>query len=279
MTAKDRHCDEIPMNSFRLPAAILSVAILTSIMSNAEAAIDVSIVSHELDGSIRDTAIGPTDEPRIAVGKAGGLTGEPVPDNSGIVFFELPTLALNQTVLDANLRLTLSRADNLSAGENADLYGLGYVTSLPPADHINPSWYFTGSNDTRTGNDLGTNIGGNSILKITDNFATPNTSLGDLNTDNASDAALTNFINSLYTDHGATGGEYLALRVSANQVFGSRYHRYLFDSRDNDVSSGWPELTLTLSDPPAPVPEPTSLLIWSALGTAALAYRRRRRAS
>ena len=80
----------------------------------------------------------------MAAGGAGGLTGQPVPDNSGILFFELPSLASGQAVLDASLRVTLFAAQNLSPNENVDLYALGYVRELPPEHNIDSSWYYSG---------------------------------------------------------------------------------------------------------------------------------------
>ncbi len=273
----------------RRSTAALAVVVLLATNNGLPASI-VNIVSHERDGSIRNSGVF-TFEGYLAAGRAGGLAGQPVPDGSGILLFELPSLAPGQTILEANLQVTLLAASNLVSNEHADLYALGYVETLPPENDtnaswyyendINDTWYYSGSLDTRNGNDLGTNIGNTPIIKIADDFATTSTPLGDVYTDALADAALVGFINGLYDEHGAQGGDYLVMRLSANQLFDQNYHRYLFYARDNTDAETWPVLSLTaVPDPSTVVPEPSSVVVWSLLGTVGITsgwWRRRRR--
>ncbi len=202
----------------RLITALAMVVLLAA--NNSLSASTLNIASHERDGHIRNSGYSPTDVFSMTVGRGGGKEGVPPGDHSAILFFELPSLVSGQFILEANLKVTLSQKLDLVSSERADLYALGYVETLPPENDLDDSWYYSGPHDARTGNDLGTNLGNTSILRLADDFATTSTPLGDVNTDDLADAALANFINRLYHEHGAQGGDYLAMRLSANGWFG-----------------------------------------------------------
>ena len=86
---------------------------------------------------------------------------------AGIAYFKLPEVLTSAHLTEADLQFTLSNLGDNVLG-NLDIYGLGYVQGTP-STVVPSSWYFDQADDTRTGNDLGTNIGTNTVTKIADN--------------------------------------------------------------------------------------------------------------
>ena len=87
----------------------------------------------------------------------------------------------------------------------------------------------------------------------------------------ATNAALTDFINALFDNHGASAGDYLVLRNNYDTNM-SNYDDWIFNT--GSASTNQPTLTLTTA---AVIPEPSALLVWS-LGLLGLIGWRRRRA-
>ncbi len=159
------------------------------------------------------------------IGSGGGNLGF-----AGLAYFELPELRENNKLTDANLEFWLTGGASTVAG-NVDVWGLGYSSGIPPTTPPPANWYFDEETDTRTGNDLGTNIGTATVTKIANNFI-PSTRPAapplEVNTTSAQDITLAGWVQSLYDDHGAQAGDYAIVRLNLDYydpgTSSGRYH-------------------------------------------------------
>lgn len=231
----------------------LGLANLSFLISPPAAADVITIIGDSRDGQVRDNGVSKTEESTVAAGRAGGaFIGDPVRLNSSIFFFSLSEIA-TLPIANVSFSVSLFQKQALDVGQHADLYALGFVGALPAIDNLPSSWYFSGENDLRSGIDLGTNIGSQSIVKVAEDFVTTATPLGTVSTYPSADALLTKFVQDLILIHGAGIDDFLVLRVNANSDFpetGTRT-RYLFDSANALDIAARPALTV------ASVPEPS----------------------
>ncbi len=197
-------------------------------------------IGHLNDASLRNhnsalSVYGLTDT-GLLVGSGGGASD--LAAYNGTLLFELP----ERGAQSANLEFTLTTSGATTSGINVDLWGLGYLTGTPAVD---PAWFITTDLDTRTGDDLGTNIGSTAVTKIQDNIllGASNPGIGTrIETDATGDQTLLAFIDSLY-DHGADAGDHAVLRLNPDADPTVTYGRYDVGSAnlgDDDV----PALTL-----------------------------------
>ena len=184
----------------------------------------------------------------LLAGGGGGQNGF-----AGIAYFKLPDVLTADSLTDADLQFTLSLLGNSVLG-NLDIYGLGYVTGTPSTS-VPSSWYFDDANDTRTGNDLGTNIGTNTVTKIADNAllgGTSNPSPSVHSTNASQDATLATFLRSLYTA-GATANDYAVIRFNVDDYVphDGNQNRYNIGSVTSGPTppSQAPVLTMTTDNP------------------------------
>ncbi|QNN21958.1 PEP-CTERM sorting domain-containing protein [Planctomycetales bacterium ZRK34] len=185
----------------------------------------------------------------LLAGGGGGQNGF-----AGIAYFKLPDVLTADSLTDADLQFTLSALGNSVLG-NLDIYGLGYVTGTPSTS-VPSSWYFDDANDTRTGNDLGTNIGTNTVTKIADNAllgGTSNPSPSVHSTNASQDTTLATFLRSLYTA-GATANDYAVIRFNVDDYIPhdpGNQNRYNIGSVTSGPTppSQAPVLTMTTDNP------------------------------
>lgn len=247
----------------------LAVCVLL-IVAGQSSAIELDIVCDIGDGDVFSD--GGTGNDGL-VGRPG--TGGSLPDihaKSVIYIFELPNLASNESIASANLRFIYTELKG-DPEFSADLYGLGWVSS-PPV--MNPVWYSDAAIDTRTGDDLDTNIGLNQITKIQDDIMTSisagavaNTPLGAVETDASGQASLSTFLESLY-DNGAEAGDFAVLRLNADVEIIDTYPWRGYTVAMAEDTPNAPVLTMNI------VPEPGSacLLVLGGLYLMALSRRR-----
>lgn len=225
-----------------------------SVCARAEGAV-ITVGSHINDGStLNGTASFEVLSANGRILAGGGGSGQ----FTGIYYFPLPAIPSESFLATSNLGLTILSDTTASTALPIDLYGLGYITGTPPTA-INNTWHYVGTNDTRTGTTLGTNIGANPITKIANDFLIGGTSIPDftlVETDAVQDSALTTFINSLF-DNGAVAGDYAAIRLNADSVAASGI-RFNFGSRDNSTPGYQPFLSFDIQEVP-PIPEPSTL--------------------
>jgi hypothetical protein len=155
-------------------------------------------------------------------GGTGGATGY-----STEFVFQLPALPAGQRISSASLQARYTGRDGTPTF-NADLYGLGYRSSsaLAAGD------YYSGASDTTD------------AVKLADNFATPalGTAAAYLSTDDAADAALVDYLNAQYAA-GAQAGDFVFVRLSADQVKTGVYDRYKFATANDSYGNYRPKLT------------------------------------
>ncbi len=187
-----------------------------------------------------------------------------------MLLFELPDRpAGGFQAEDTSFEITVERNDD--ADSNADLWAIGYVPAEDIGDvgaNLNNAgvtdiddFYLKGS-DLET--EVGWNIDGDLTEKVWDNMATPSSTVGPLFSPAAANTALTDFINDLFENHGASAGDYLVLRNTYDGGM-ANYDDYHFYT--GSAASDQPVLTLT-------VPEPSTLAL-AAVGL--LGLRRRKR--
>lgn len=172
----------------------------------------------------------------LFLGGGGGGAGF-----AGLAYFELPELGPTNRISFAQLDVTLESGSSVAG--NIDVWGLGYVQGAPPLS-LPANWYYDGPNDTRTGNDLQTNIGGTPVSKLAEDLIPATIPAGTLpmpfstgtGTDGANTAA---FLQSLY-DHGAQPGDYAIVRLNLD-YYTSPSARYQVAKVPN---SGGPQLTI-----------------------------------
>jgi hypothetical protein len=208
-----------------LPTTISSQA--ATIYSLAE---DASVTSTGVISRLNNTA--------VTVGFEEGFA------KSGVLVFQLPTLAAGETLANAvlSLRVAVSGSPNFTF----DLYGLGFRTSPT----VLASDYFSGSLDTTD------------ATMIADNFFTPSSATGNKTFNGA---ALTSYLNEQIL--AGASGNYIFIRASADvePVSGSAF--YYVGSYTNVTLV--PSLTFDV------VPEPASAML-VGFGAMAVALRRRR---
>lgn len=178
-------------------------------------AIGIVIPGDPADGKIRfDNGTVDTSGETIALGHRGTNGVELV---SGILLFELPDLGGSSNVNDAALQFSfLNRSGSFSTNPaNVDIWGLGFVATTA----IDTNWHLLGDTDTRTGNNLGTGIGTNPVIKISDNFLTEdsNEPTDDPYRMALPGQGLTDFIKLVY-DQGAVSGNYAVIRVNVDEA-------------------------------------------------------------
>ena len=229
--------------------------------------------------AIDATATGEVDEPGtfseggpvVRVGRGGD---SPNRQSSVIFQFELPAIGSSDLISAASLSFNYIALDGSPITFSSDLYGLGWTGS--PAS-FDPDWFWgNSSDDIRTGNDLGTNIGTSPIWKLQDDImtntsagASSNTPTGLVDTSASGDLELLSFINSLY-DNGATAGDLAIFRLNADQSIpqtGALGYRLSGIADSGNI----PTLTLSVD----PIPEPSTALLLG-IGLAGLGMRRRR---
>lgn len=152
------------------------------------------------------------------------------------------------------------------AVSNADIYGLGYVSS-PPA--MSSSWMLTSDTETRDGDTLGTNLGADLPVKLVDDAVTAGTTMTVGSTTVVTGSMLVDFLNDLYTEHGAVAGDYVVFRVNPDAdeftaSGASANFRYAGSQRTDRA-----QLSLTI------VPEVSTALL-SSFAACGLLLRRRR---
>ena len=210
--------------------------------------------------------------PVVRVGQGGDSPGR---EHSVVFQFALPEIGSSELISAASLSFNYIALDGWSPVTfNSDLYGLGWTGS--PAS-FDPDWFWgNSSDDIRTGNDLGTNIGTSPIWKLQDDImtntsagASSNTPTGLVDTSASGDLELLSFINSLY-DSGATAGDLAIFRLNADQ---SNLQTGASGYRLSGIADSGNVPTLTLSVDPIPEPH-TALLL--GIGMMGLGLRRRR---
>ena len=228
-----------------------------------------------------------------AAAPGGGITA--------LFYFQLPQLLPGQTIDSANFSTALLpepasfRDTDITPRFNADLYGLGFTRTLPTDSATytaaSQDYYYAGN-----GPDAAAGEGGSvARTKIDDDFFNPFSDYeavnpGDPNvpdgtalakeTDATADAALLNYVNSIYADPAFVndGQSYLILRMNPDRAsFETGFNgdpvangssRYSLPSGEN--AENVPQTVLSLNV----VPEPASLSLL-AIGATAL-FRRRR---
>jgi hypothetical protein len=188
---------------------------------------------------------------------------------TSVFFFQMPSLAGGQSINNASLTLGLlpdSATTSVTPAHNGDLVALGFTNIDPPGNSAGDSQsYFylgQGANDASPGRAL-----------IQDNFLVP----GDFipnggtattrSTDALGNAALTGYINGLYSAPGFTpGSSYLVLRVNPDISGDTGTKRFTLASAENANAGLRPALNLSLT----PVPEPSTIAFFG-IGFGALA--------
>lgn len=184
----------------------------------------------------------------LLAGGGGGQNGF-----AGIAYFELPEVLTADNLAEAHLQFTHSALGNNVLG-NLDIWGLGYVAGAPSTT-VPGSWYFDQDNDTRTGNDLGTNIGTAAVTKIADNKLPASSTLTTPLTHDttvAEDQTLITFVRSVY-DAGAVAGDHVVVRFNVDDYVqhSGNQNRYNIGSATSGPTppSEVPVLTLTTDNP------------------------------
>jgi len=153
--------------------------------------------------------------------------GEAGKDGAAVLVFQLPTLDAGETVTDANLFVHMLVVGGALVS-NADLYGLPYRTS----SSVLTTDYYEGAYD-----------GDANATALVNDFATPSTSTGTLETDASGDAALAAYIAAQYTA-GAEGGDYVFIRLNPDIADVADYVYHEIASAEYATAAYRPVLTL-----------------------------------
>lgn len=244
--------------------ASIAIALgLLSLATAAQGSLIYSIYSDGSDGSVyqTNTGIGSFPTQDLIVGGASGA------NYAGVAIFQLPDLG-GGAVLSANLTFTV-RSSGTMPSANADIYGLGYVSSPPSLDK---NWVLIGDSETRDGNTLGTNLGADLPVKLLDNAVTAGTTMHSNETTVVSGSGLIDFVNSLYTVYGASAGDFAVFRVNPDaDQFNTEGIASNFRYGGSDRGAQATLLTLTVG-----VPEPSSALLLAGLIAGCIFSRRAR---
>jgi hypothetical protein len=188
-------------------------------------------------------------------GSSTGNVGEGGPGNntqgSMLLFFELPAQPSSGFVsADTSLQISVASHDVANAGQNADLWAIGYVpavdigsigSNIGNGGVTDVDDFFLSAANTENRN--GWNLTAANTTKIWDDMA-DNTSSGALTAPGSANTALTTFINALFNTHGATEGDYLVLRVNYDTNMTDYDNWEFFCNTDNHE----PLLMLTAAD-------------------------------
>jgi hypothetical protein len=267
------------MSTFARASAIVVVTLALVFASRASAAL-LNVTGHTNDATLWDSNLNGVGDSTFELTSARLLAGGGGSGHfTGIMYFQLPAVGMNQFIAGADLKLTVTADQNTTAANRADVYGLGYITTTP-ATTIPNAWFYQGANDTRSGNTLVTNIGSNPVTKIADDFLLGGNSiiLGTaFNTSGSQDIVLKNYLDALYAQ-GAQAGDYAVLRLNLDATpvdSPPNAIRFEIGSSNNTTSAYRPLLTFDIQDV-VPAPEPSSLLLLS-MGVCGLRSMRRRK--
>ncbi|MEO9968177.1 MAG: putative Ig domain-containing protein [Reichenbachiella sp.] len=144
-----------------------------------------------------------------------------------IIPFQLPVLAAGEQIASASFTTYLvGKSGNLS--DEVDLYAVPYQASSA----VVGTDYFGGA----YGSDAG-------ATAIQQSFFTTSSSTGSTSTNAAANTALATFLNAQYAN-GATGGEYVFIRLNMDSNSGSQYNYWDIASQNGTTSSQRPYLTI-----------------------------------
>lgn len=169
-----------------------------------------------------------------------------------VYVFELPTLASNQVVASADLTFQYTYRNFMNF--NVDLWGIGFQNSTTPIIEF-----------------FNQNTGDSGNTKIEDNVILQSMYPSTISTGAAGDAVLGSYIQSFYdATPGYSGGDYVFLRLNHDTLPGSAAFINVSQAADSNT-------VLTLDITTNPVPEPSTLAIWSLLALCGIGYGWRRR--
>lgn len=196
-----------------------------------------------------------------------------------MMLFELPEQPTGGfQAEDTSLRITIESQDVANSGQNADIWAIGYVpaeeigdvgTNLNNGSVTDIDDFFLNEADTEISE--GWNIGSDNTVKIWDDLAS-NNSLGTLGSPVPANSALTDFINNMFDNHGASAGDFLVLRNNYD-VDMSNYDDWYFYT--GSATNGQPLLTLTAVQAAVPEPSTFALAALSLIGLGWFGWRRR----
>ena len=167
------------------------------------------------------------------------------------ILFELPQRPADGfDDSDTSFSVSLSGDNGDRGNQVVDLWAVGYVPAAEIADVgtnlENPSvtdvddfWLYDEENETKNG----WNLNSANTVKVWGEFADQDTSFGILTSTPPANAALTDFVNDLYTHHGASAGDYLVLRITIHPH--RHVGRFIFDGANAADESVRPSLTLS----------------------------------
>jgi len=220
-----------------------ALAILSSVLFALPAAAFI-IQGDPADGEIEmPAATVDTVSEEHHVGHSGSNGNQQV---SSIYLFELPDISSSADIF--NSALLFSHNNNSGSFQsnpaNADVWGLGYVASTA----IPTTWHFSGNTDTRTGNDLGTGIGTNPVVKVAESILSPESEDPSISPHRiaVADSGLKDFLQLLY-DEGASEGDYAVIRINVDEGLSTLNRRFDLASADDVDVADRPELRINES--------------------------------
>ncbi|MCH6255009.1 Ig-like domain-containing protein [Puniceicoccaceae bacterium K14] len=153
-------------------------------------------------------------------------------EGNAIFPFALPVLDADETIVGASFAAFLETKNNTPLVGPVDLYGLDYRTS---STVVSSSDFYTGP------------FGGDSAATAIDDAiatsSTPNATF--TSTDSAGESKLLDYIRAQYS-LGASGGDYVFLRLNSAHTDEFDYRFWTFGSADNSVVANQPRLTLLI---------------------------------
>ncbi|WP_269539388.1 choice-of-anchor Q domain-containing protein [Cerasicoccus fimbriatus] len=163
-------------------------------------------------------------------GRVGGSTG--TLEGVMVYVFELPVLAAGETILNANLDFTLLSISNGTFAGEGDLYGIAYRSSSA----VLASDFYNGTYGGDTG-----------ATELQQGIMSNTQALGVVSTDATGDWNLTDFLNDQY-DNGATGGDYVFLRVNSSETDHSPYRYWSLATANHSTVANRPVLSVEIGD-------------------------------
>ena len=208
---------------------------------------DITIYSHENDGTIYGEGPGSFTDQKLICGTAGTPNTRPW---NGISFFQLPS----NRVVSANLIFKVySTAGSWSAtGSGIDVWGLGTIRGTPVMD---PSWLLMDDTDTR---EL---LNGTAPTKLADNLVSAGSQpdVDDVyQLSESQRSGLVNYINTLF-DLGAQPGDYVVIRLNPDVDIETGGVNIYFGSSAETSPDRRAAFTVTLSEEPAVIPDSGTL--------------------